>query len=80
MNRAAAEALIRAELPRKAEELCRLLRESASVKARTAVDSTIPVGQSKFGGWPDVDTEFNWPCVDGRPLAFLLQLNCRDIR
>ena len=48
----------------------------------------IDCGCSKFGGVPDVPDGFIWPvyCGEGydgetkeRPLAFLLQINCKDI-
>ena len=29
---------------------------------------------SRFGGMPDVDSQFEWPRKDGRPMAFLAQI------
>lgn len=80
MNRGAIEKLLHQTFPRKANALCKLLKESARLKTERAPESAIRIGQSKFGGWPDVPLGFQWPRLNGRPLAFLLQLNCGDIR
>ena len=40
----------------------------------------IIVGDSKFGGEPDVAKEFTWPTTDGnRPLSFVFQINLKDV-
>lgn len=48
----------------------------------------LPIGSSRFGGAPDLPTDFIWPTFAGvgfngsvkeRPLAFLLQIRCEDI-
>ena len=45
------------------------------------VDSfPVAIGGSKFGGKPDVSTNFKWPVnASGFPLSFLLQLDCADL-
>ncbi len=43
-------------------------------------DAAIPVGDTRIGGRPDVPAFFAWPKDDqGRSLAFLAQLNLRDL-
>ena len=38
------------------------------------------VGDSKFGGEPDVAKEFTWPTTDdNRPLSFVFQVNLKDV-
>lgn len=52
-------------------------------------DAPVETGKSKFGGRPDVPADFVWPYYEGknyedkiqnRPLAFLAQLNCAELR
>ena len=40
-----------------------------------ALPGPTAVGGSRLGGAPDGPRDFQWPVVDGRPLAFLLQLD-----
>lgn len=52
-------------------------------------DDALPVGSSKLGGQPDLPADFLWPeyegegygdnCVKRRPLAFLAQINLKDV-
>ena len=42
-------------------------------------ETNIDIGVSKFGGNPDVPSDFNWPYWAGRPLSFLMQLNIADM-
>lgn len=34
---------------------------------------------SRLGGVPDVPADFDWPCYQGRPLAFLLQIDLAEL-
>ena len=36
------------------------------------------LGASRFGGWPDVAKGTEWPMSDGRPMAFLAQINLEE--
>ncbi len=38
-------------------------------------DQGPPLGESRFGGWPDLVSEQPWPTWEGRPMAFLAQIN-----
>jgi uncharacterized protein YwqG len=40
----------------------------------------VQTGKSKLGGFPDVIPNFEWPTTEGRPLAFLGQLNTNEVR
>jgi uncharacterized protein YwqG len=44
-------------------------------------DSTLPVliGQSKFGGMPDLPEHLAWPAFNNRPMVFLSQINLKEI-
>ena len=55
----------------------------------TPADAPIETRKSKFGGRPDVPADFVWPYYEGksyedkiqnRPLAFLAQLNCAELK
>jgi len=41
--------------------------------------SRVALGQSRFGGLPDVPASFAWPQWQDRPLAFLAQINLADV-
>ena len=60
--------------------LLELVRESIVLNPREAAESKIGRGQSKLGGAPDVPRGFEWPRWKGRPLHFLAQLSCRELR
>lgn len=43
-------------------------------------NTPLPAGCSKYGGRPDVADDFQWPHDNsGRPLTFLLQIDCVDL-
>lgn len=75
----AAEALRKAGF-RHADALARLAEPSIRLTPRPAALETLAPGASRFGGAPDVPPGFAWPERDGRPLAFLAQLDLAAIR
>lgn len=53
------------------------------------IDTKLPMGASKFGGKPDLPKGFEWYYFKGegfdgeikdRPLSFLAQINCREVK
>ncbi len=55
----------------------------------TAATSPLSLGQSKLGGRPHLPRDFAWPYFEGesydgewanRPLSFLMQINCKEIK
>jgi uncharacterized protein YwqG len=53
----------------------RLSREAFFLNAVTTSEDDVPVGPSKLGGQPDVPTDFMWPDVGGKRLAFVAQID-----
>lgn len=60
-----------------------IVRESRSSIRMTphAVEheDLLPLGSSKFGGWPDLPPGYEWPRCDGFPLSFVAQINLADV-
>ncbi|MCC6574059.1 MAG: DUF1963 domain-containing protein [Planctomycetes bacterium] len=79
MNRKDAEALIKREWPQRADELVKLLRPEARLVPKLTADGKIAVGQSKFGGSPDVPQGFAWPRWNDKPISFLVQLDTDEV-
>lgn len=74
-----AVALIDAGLSTHASTLAGMATPCARMRAETAADADIPLGASKLGGAPDLPQGFEWPSWGGAPLAFLGQVNLRDL-
>lgn len=49
------------------------------VVSSRAPEATLEIGQSKFGGLPDLPPEYAWPETNGVALAFLAQFRLPDI-
>lgn len=81
LARSELEALVKNRLPRIAEELILLFRDQWMLQPRLTADKSIPVGSTKFGGLPDLESSGDWPRVDGdgKPLSLLLQLNFEEL-
>jgi uncharacterized protein YwqG len=60
------------------EEILALARPSCRLITRSAKPDSLALGQSRFGGAPDVPPQFEWPDRGGKPLTFLAQLNLSE--
>ncbi|MDQ3928497.1 MAG: YwqG family protein, partial [Chloroflexota bacterium] len=70
---------IDARLPRVADELQGLVRNSIRLKTRKAKnEASPPIGTSKLGGLPDLPEDAEWPEWNGEPLAFIAQINLEE--
>jgi predicted DNA-binding protein (MmcQ/YjbR family) len=58
----------------------KLARPAILLRTKQSSEVNIPVGATKIGGRPDLPAETEWPTYrDGKPLAFLAQLNMQGI-
>lgn len=57
----------------------KLIWPAVRIVPAVADPSGIALGQSRFGGLPDVPAAFDWPRWHERPLAFLAQINLADV-
>jgi uncharacterized protein YwqG len=64
----------------RAPEVAALATPSLRIRATRCPLSRLAIGESRFGGEPDVPGDFAWPVRDGRPLTFLAQLDLRVVR
>ena len=79
-KRSEIEALIHQHAPASSHtELIALLHPAIALNATLADDAQIPLGASKFGGAPDVPTDFVWPTWKGKSLTFLAQINLAEV-
>lgn len=83
--REAKEHAAQEEEPVDEEVVCRCMEKLQSLE-RPAIELHISpspgaaTGSSKWGGQPDVPSDFQWPVDDDqRPLSHLLQINCADL-
>jgi uncharacterized protein (TIGR02996 family) len=63
------------ELPISPDELLKHALPALTFRSEPADDADLLIGQSKFGGEPDVPPGFYWPRYEGRPHGFLAQFN-----
>lgn len=58
----------------------RLVQKAVLLRTKPSMENRIPVGATKIGGRPDLPIEVAWPVFsDGKPLAFLAQINLAEI-
>jgi uncharacterized protein YwqG len=56
------------------------VRPALLLKTAPAVESKLPPGRTKIGGRPDLPEGLQWPrFADGKPLAFLAQINLAEL-
>jgi uncharacterized protein (TIGR02996 family) len=58
----------------------RLARPVVAIKTTPTVEKQLRVGESKFGGSPDLPMDVEWPRCEDHPLSFLGQLALSDLR
>lgn len=67
-------------LSRRRQEIEKVSRPAILLKTARAVESKTDLGQSKIGGQPDLPEGMEWPAFkDGKPLAFLAQINLAEV-
>jgi len=53
--------------------------DSIVIATKKAKESRFSMGESKIGGMPHLPKDFVWPQFNGKPLAFLAQINLAEI-
>ena len=67
-------------LARHRDDIQRFARPAILLRTMASDEKEIPLGPSKIGGRPDLPLATPWPTYrDGRPLAFLAQINMNEI-
>lgn len=75
------EAVKKSGLERIWKDLEPELRNSILLDYKVVKDSDIKIGESKFGGLPDLPDEIKWPESNKNiPMSFVAQLNLKDIK
>lgn len=72
------EPLRNSTLPHK-EELVKLVRDAYCLIGDPADPTSQDPGVSRFGGFPDLPAEIEWPSWRGRPQLFVAQINLQDL-
>lgn len=67
--------LMSAGLAAHAREIAALSRPAIGIDVRPCAQNALALGDPRFGGVPDVPTDFRWPTYRKRPLAFLGQMD-----
>jgi uncharacterized protein YwqG len=57
----------------------KLVRPAIQLTTRKVLVEALAVGQSRIGGVPDLPAGFKWPTYQGKHLAFVAQINLREI-
>lgn len=64
-------------LETRTNDIVSLLRSSLWI--RRTIKGDISRGRSKFGGYPDLPPSLDYPTADGKPLAFIGQINLAEL-
>ena len=67
-------------LTAQAKVIRKLTRPAILLRTKKSSEAKIPLGASKIGGKPDLPSDTPWPLfTDGKPLAFLAQLDLAEM-
>jgi uncharacterized protein (TIGR02996 family) len=61
------------------DSVLRLARPILTLTTEPVAEKQLAVGQSKFGGHPDLPQTANWPTCEAGPLGFLGQINLDEL-
>src|SRR5579859_6821471 len=62
------------------KEIRKIVRPAILLRTKKSSEAKIPLGASKIGGRPDLPKGAEWPAYrDGKPLAFLAQIDLKEI-
>jgi hypothetical protein len=61
------------------DDILELRRPAIRLVTKVTAQDDIAPGQSRIGGVPDLPESFAWPAFEGKPMAFLAQLNLAEI-
>jgi len=61
------------------KKIIQLLEPTIGIRTKKT-NSKIGIGKSKFGGFPDLLKEMEWPNLNDFPFAFLGQINLSDVK
>lgn len=62
------------------KEVHEIVRRAILLRTKPSTEADIPLGATKLGGIPDLPSTAQWPVYqDGKPLAFLGQIDLSDI-
>jgi uncharacterized protein YwqG len=67
------------ELTHRYGEIEALIQPAILLRTSPAEEAQIPLGRSKIGGLPDLPVGWDFPHFEGKPLAFLAQINISEI-
>ena len=66
-------------LCRVAKDLLAMLQPAIRLQTFPCGEDELPLGSTRIGGRPDLADNVVWPSWNGKPLAFLAQLNLGDL-
>ncbi len=61
------------------DEIQHMIKYSIEITTSPIKEEKLKIGQSKIGGHPDLPPSINWPVNKNQPLAFICQINLKDI-